>query len=93
MNRSVAPAQIRTFQSFRAASSIGLGGLVGALIGAPAGAATQPPMSVIIVVAATGLGFVTGYRRRNSVAFFYFALAAACILAGLLAVSGLQVEQ
>ncbi len=86
----LSPDESAPFQRFRELSCILLGGLVGALIGTPVAAAVQPPASPLILIAALALGVAVGYRRRRSPGFFYFALLAVCILAGLLAMSGIS---
>lgn len=81
-----------SFDNFRAAASVALGGLCGALIGLPAAATLQSATSPLLVLASFGLGCLVGYRHRKSVAFFYFALLCVCMLSGLIALSGFSGE-
>ena len=76
------------FSLFRAAACVVLGGTIGALIGLPMAITMAAPGSYILVVASTALGIFTGYRRRRSTVFFYFALFCVCVLSLLVTLSG-----
>jgi len=81
-----------SFDNFRSAACVVLGGLCGALIGLPAAATIQSATSPLLVLASFGLGCLVGYRHRRNVAFFYFALLCVCMLSGLIALSGFSSE-
>jgi hypothetical protein len=69
---------------YREATCIALGAWVGLLIALPL--AREPSQWPLLLVGA-GLGALAGYRRRNSVAFFYFTLVAACMLSSIISFS------
>ena len=68
-------------ESFRPVSCMIMGTLAGFLIGVPVAINSNGSLGIFALVAATLAGFLTGYRRRHSLAFFYFSLVCVLVLA------------
>lgn len=85
-------AQALSFEQFRSVACIVLGGVVGLLIGLPISLHLPSPLSVAIPLASLALGIISGYRHRQSIVFFYFALACVCVLSAVVGTTGLSTE-
>ena len=75
------------YSKFLQYATIGLSGMVGALIAiawAPAAGANK---GLGIILVGTAMGLLVGYRRRDSKFFFYLTLVCICALATVISFS------
>ncbi len=84
--------QPRAYLQFRRSMNVLMGAIVGFLVLYPFAVTFSGLQATVLLLLGFTFGGLTGYRRRESHLFFYFALLCICILSTLITFSGMAPE-